>query len=294
MYANENSIVGNTLTDNLSGALLMFSHDLVVKDNELSSNRKGATGAGILLKDNDNIFVQGNRLLRNKYGLLIEGAPQSAGATAVFTDNVIALNDAGIALTSNSPITFVKNSVIDNLVQVKALTDANRALSGHGEGVATQSADSAGAPALPAGAVWSSAGRGNYWSDYRGYDDDGDGVGDQPYLPRPAFAGRLDDDETLQLFQYTPAQQAIDLASDMFPVYRYDAVIEDAHPLMDAPDGVAMNSSERVNVNLLAVSGAMVAASAAAIIWICAQDRRRIWRRGADRGGMPMQPIGPG
>jgi nitrous oxidase accessory protein len=251
--------VRNEFFDNLAGAVLMFSHELIVRDNEFSSNRAGATGAGMLLKDNDNLFVEGNRLMRNKFGMTVEGTPQTAGTTAIFRRNLFALNDVGIALTSTSPITFVENAVIDNVVQVKALSGS----------IAHAPAD-ADAPKddgaqLPRGAAWTSEGRGNYWSDYRGFDADGDGVGDQPYLPRPAFAGRLTGDPTLQLFQYTVAQQAIDLAADMFPIFRYDAVIEDGGPLMKPPEGLGMPHGEGPNVPLLLASGALAAASAAAI-----------------------------
>ena len=161
MYAHGNTVVNNTFTRNLAGAVLMFSHDLVVKDNEFSSNRSGATGAGMLLKDNDNLFAEGNRLLRNKYGMTVEGTPQSAGTTAIFRRNLFALNDVGVALTSNSPITFVENAVIDNMVQVKAMSaDAAATLRAH-DGA------TGGAPGQEGGtrAVWSSNGRGNYWSD---------------------------------------------------------------------------------------------------------------------------------
>jgi nitrous oxidase accessory protein len=281
MYANKNTIVGNVLRDNLSGAVLMFSHDLIVKQNEFSSNRRGATGAGMLLKDNDNIFVEANRFERNKYGMLIEGAPQSLGATAILRKNVVALNDTGIGITSNSPITFVENAMIDNLVQVKATSGAGRALGDHGGGVATGGTSGEDSTTAPRGAVWASNGRGNYWSDYRGFDENGDGVGDQPYQPRPAFAGRLDDNETLQFFQFTPAQQALDLAADMFPVYRYDAVIEDGAPLMRPPAGAGLESSDGMNVRLLGASFALFAISGASAVAIYSEQRRRPWRRAA-------------
>jgi len=267
MYAHRNTIARNTFTDNLSGAVLMFSHELIVKDNEFSSNRKGATGAGMLLKDNDNLFAEGNRLLRNKHGMTVEGTPQSAGTTAIFRRNTFALNDVGVALTTNSPITFVENAVIDNVVQVKALSaNAAATLSAHGAPPASGAATDDPPATMPA-AVWSSNGRGNYWSDYEGYDADGDGVGDRGYLPRAPFAGRLDSDPDLHLFQHTLAQQAIDVAADLFPVYRYDAVIEDPHPLMAPPHGLSLDNDSGVNVRLLALSAGLVAAALALIAW---------------------------
>ncbi len=288
MYAHRNKIVRNASFDNLAGAVLMFSHELIVKDNEFSSNRAGASGAGMLLKDDDNIFVEGNRLLRNKYGMTVEGTPQSAGATAIFRRNIYALNDVGIALTSNAPVTFVENAVIDNGVQVKALSGelSGRSLSGHGDGSGTGAADNNGA-GLPHGAVWSSEGRGNYWSDYRGYDADRDGVGDQPYLPRPAFAGRLGDDDTLRLFQFTPAQQALDMAADMFPVFKYNAVIEDGEPLMRPPEGLALEHRGAVNVRMLVTSSLLAAGSVAGIFWLSGAKHPRLLARarGAVRGG---------
>jgi nitrous oxidase accessory protein len=164
----------------------------------------------------------------------------------------------------------VENAVIDNVVQVQALSGSIA----HAPADATAPKD-AGASQLPHGAVWMSQGRGNYWSDYRGFDANNDGVGDQAYLPRPAFAGRLADDPTLQLFQYTVAQQAIDLAADMFPVFRYDAVIEDGGPLMEPPEGLGMPHGSGPNIELLLVSG-LLAAGSAAVITVLAGSRMRI------------------
>ena len=286
MSAHRNTIVGNTLRHNLSGALFMFSHELIVKDNEFSANRAGATGAGMLLKDCDNFFAEGNRLLRNKYGMTVEGTPQSAGTTAIFRRNTFALNDTGLALTTNSPITFVENAVIDNTVQVKAMSaNAAATLSSH-SAVPADGGSPQDEATLPPAAVWSSNGRGNFWSDYRGYDANNDGVGDRSYLPRAAFGGRLDDDKTLQFFQYTLAQQAIDMAADMFPVYRYDAVIEDEHPLIAPPEGLQLESSGRVNAPLIAASLLLVAAACSVLAWAHRWDARAmLLRRSSAAGG---------
>ncbi len=266
MYSHHNRIVGNRFENNLAGAVVMFSHDVLLKDNELSGNRRGATGAGLLLKDVDNLFAEGNRLLRNKYGMTVEGTPQSVGATAVFNRNLFALNDTGIAVMSNAPITFVENAMIDNTVQVKALGGelASRVLSTHGGGLPAGTDGSLERPAEPPkGAVWAVDGRGNYWSDYRGYDANGDGVGDRPYEPRPPFAGRLERDDDLRVFQFTLAQRAIDVASDLFPLYRYRPVITDEGPLMRPPEGLALPHEDGVNVRVLVTGLALLVASVA-------------------------------
>jgi len=283
MYAHQNKIIDNNFHDNLAGAVVMLSHDVIIKGNNLSGNRKGATGTGMLFKDDDNLFVEDNRLLRNKYGMTVDGAPQAIGATAIFRHNLFALNDVGVAAMSNAPITFVENAMIDNTVQVKAMSGdlASRTLSGHGETASGADAAPAieGGGALPTGAVWSSGGRGNYWSDYRGYDANGDGVGDQPYRPRPTFAGRLGNDDTLRLFQFTPAQQAIDVAADMFPVYRYNAIIEDDGPLMNPPGGLALAHGAGINLRLLACSLLLAALAAAGIFAGAGAHARQSLRR---------------
>ncbi len=263
MTAHGNRILNNTLKDNLTGAILMFSHDILVKGNELSNNRKGASGAGMLIKDADNIFVEGNTIQRNKYGITVEGTPNSAEGTATFLGNTLALNDTGIGLFPNAPITFVGNAMIENTVQVEATSGALGLGAEHGSsppiGNTGQTTSVSGRPNAP---VWALGGRGNYWSDYRGYDADGDGVGDQPYLPEPPFAGAMDEHPTLRFFEFTLAQQAIDTAADMFPVYRYDPVIEDAGPLMDPP-GPALPRERSLNTGLIIVSVMLLALATA-------------------------------
>lgn len=269
MYSHGNRVLENTFRRNLAGAVIMYSHETVLKDNELSENRKGATGTGILLKDCDNVFVEGNRILRNKYGITVDGTPQGKGATAIFMRNLFAFNDTGVGAMSNAPITFVENAMIENIVQVKAL-GGNLAALAHGEG--GQDAGTVGQDArAPTGATWTVDGRGNYWSDYNGFDADGDGVGDRPYEPQPPFAGRLAGDETLRLFNFTLAQEAIDMAADMFPVYRYQPVIEDSGPLM-SPPGPALPRSTALNSGLFTIGALLVLLAGATLQALGALD----------------------
>ena len=279
MYSHNNRILENYFRDNLAGAVLMFSNELILKDNDLSGNRKGATGTGILLKDVDNLFAQGNSVLRNRFGILAQGSPNSVDATVTIIQSTFALNDTGLGLFSDSPITFVENAMIENTIQVRAMSGSldmvhasaapssaqggdNNNHSGHSGQGGTPTAPTPSVGSRPESAVWTLSGRGNYWSDYRGYDANGDGVGDRPYQPLPPFAGALDSNETLRLFQFTLAQQAIDMASDMFPVYRYDAVIEDTGPLMTAP-GPALPAGKGLNRGLLIVSALLLVLSGA-------------------------------
>ena len=61
--------------------------------------------------------------------------------------------------------------------------------------------------------------RGNFWSDYRGYDADGDGRGDLAYRPTKLFERLSDRNHGLRLFTDSPSVQAIDFAARVFPIF---------------------------------------------------------------------------
>ena len=74
------------------------------------------------------------------------------------SNNLFLESDLGIHLTAGSEDNqFSGNAFVNNKEQVKY--------------VANRKQD------------WSYAGRGNYWSDYLGWDMDGDGIGDTEYEP---------------------------------------------------------------------------------------------------------------
>ncbi len=101
-------------------------------------------------------------------------------------------------------------------------------------------------------------GQGNFWSDYTGYDADGDGLGDLAYQPRSLFESLLDRHPSLRLFLMSPAQQAIDMASKAFPIMRPPPKLTDAAPLMTPVLPSIAATTPPSPAPMLAVSGGVV------------------------------------
>ncbi len=283
MYAEDNRFTENIIRDNLAGALIMYSKRVFLKGNELA-NSYGNTGIGLLLKNVDDLWAEENRVTGNRSGITMEEAPASPGSAVVFHHNLVALNGVGLALMTTTAATFYENSFVDNTVQVSGRgSGLSTALAGHGGSAPPPApapapaaapagghaghgtAAAASAPLQPAAAGasagnrWSAEGRGNFWSDYAGYDANGDGIGDRPYRAWSAFAALRDRQPALDLFRFTPAQQAVDAAGRLFPLVRPDALIEDPAPLMAPPTTPPTTGDGRhlllISTALLAVAG---------------------------------------
>jgi nitrous oxidase accessory protein len=199
MYCLQAEVIGNVLEGNSVGAYLMYSTGLQMRGNHLISNR-GPSGYGLGLKDLDGSVVEGNIIADNRVGVFMEHA------TAAFTGNMIGGNDVGLrVLPSAMSNTFADNTLLDNGEQVDAEP---------GPSMATNR--------------WA----GNYWSDYRGWDADGDGTGETPYRMARLLERMIDRYPTLRLYADSPAAQAIELAARMFPLFMPKPLLEDAAPRM--------------------------------------------------------------
>jgi len=224
MYASDLTLLGNVFRDNVAGASLMYSRGLLVEGNEFSGNRSAASGYGLLFKDMDDVELVDNRIHHNRLGLTMEGAPRTPGAFVTLRDNFIGYNQTAMELFTTTSVTFAGNSFVGNLQQVET----------RGGNLEHRNA-------------WSLDGRGNYWDDYRGYDADGDGVGDIAYRYEGSFDDLVRRNEAVRAYTFTPARSALDLAARWFPVHRPAPRVVDDHPLIAPTVGLG---SEDVQLGL--------------------------------------------
>jgi hypothetical protein len=78
---------------------------------------------------------------------------------------------------------------------------------------------------------WSENGRGNYWSEYDGYDLNEDGRGDVPLKIQNVFQYMEGNHPRLRLYLESPAARALAMAEKTFPIFRGSSEVDNA-PLM--------------------------------------------------------------
>lgn len=209
MFSDAVTITDNEFTRNSVGIYLMYSTGVDLTGNRLIRNR-GPSGYGIGLKETDRFSVRDNLIVGNRSGVYIDGSPFTTAQPGEFTRNTLAYNDVGITfLPSARGNELTLNNFIDNIDQV--------AVAGRGS--------------LEANRFWVGD-SGNFWSDYTGYDLDGNGVGDFVHESQTLFESLMDAEPSLRLFLFSPAQQAIEFVGRAIPAVRPEPKFCDEVPLM--------------------------------------------------------------
>jgi nitrous oxidase accessory protein len=203
MFSDDAVIARNEFRDSAVGANIMNSRRIRVEGNRIAGNR-GVPGIGLTLKDCDDSIVRGNEIVENARGLLLDGS-----STNRFSDNTLQGNDTAITLFSSAERNaFGGNQFVDNW--------SDLVLSGRDSGTR-----------------WTINGRGNYWSRYRGFDFDGDGIGDAPHPLIGAFERLEGSSPAARIFLQSPAAAGLELAARLSG--RVDADAIDDHPLVRRP-----------------------------------------------------------
>jgi nitrous oxidase accessory protein len=210
MFSDEAVIARNAFTDSAVGANIMNSRRIRIDGNQIRRNR-GIPGVGLTLKDCDDSTVVGNAIAENARGLLVDGSSSNR-----FSNNAFRANDTAVTLFSSAERNqFGGNEFVDNWSDV--------VFSG---------ADS--------GTRWSIDERGNYWARYRGFDFDGDGIGDAPHPIAGAFERIEGANGAARIFLQSPAAAGLELAARLRGRLAHDTV--DDHPLAQrrrGPDAVS-------------------------------------------------------
>ncbi len=256
MYSDRATIEGNILSANSVGLFMMYGLGVTITNNVMADN-SGPSGYGLGLKDMDDFTVEGNRFVSNRVGIYLDNSPSSVRSEGWIVGNLLAYNRVGVLfLPSVKRNNLSGNTFIDNVEQVGITATGNFG-----------------------GNAWSVDGRGNYWSDFAGYDADGDGIGDVSYQVDNLYNTLTDKYPDLAFFNETPASKVIGLAAQMFPVLRPEPIMEDEHPLVKRPELTPIHNLSRGPSYGLLVASLLMLVGGAAVALLPSR------RRHSSRGG---------
>jgi nitrous oxidase accessory protein len=209
MYSEFNLVENNRFVNNTVGIFLMYSDGVVVRNNHIA-HATGPTGVGIGFKETSDLTIEGNKVLYCAYGLYLDVSPYQPDTINRFENNLIAYNGIGVRFLNDwDGNHFKNNQFAGNLTQV--LVSGGRSANRN---------------------VW----EGNYWSDYQGFDQDGDGIGDTPH-ELYAYADRLwRDVPYAQFYKGSPILEVLDFLERLAPFTQPDLVVRDDRPRMQKLD----------------------------------------------------------
>lgn len=196
MNSNNNVWEGNLSYFNRGGIALMQVRNQVVRGNRAWGN----TDHGIMLRSIQDSVVEDNVVSGNYRGLFIYDAEYN-----VLKGNLVVANRLGVHLSAGSIHNQVEgNDFINNREQMRFVSSRDE--------------------------EWGKR-IGNYWSNYRGWDTDGDGVGDVPYEANDLVDRLTWMHPLVKLLLNSPAVHTLRLLARQFPMLRSPSVV-DKHPRM--------------------------------------------------------------
>lgn len=202
MFSYDNTVRANVATHNGSGLALMGSHRIVATDNVATDNQVH----GILFRDVQYSTITGNRLERNGMGLFFYSSTEN-----VIADNLVRHNEVGAKIWAGSYRNKVSgNRFVGNRRQIFYVSTFDLVLGEEGPG--------------------------NMWSDYFGWDQDGDGVGDRPYRVDSFSAHLVHKYPAAVLLMRSPALELLTHLQERMPVLKVATVI-DKRPLVGRRGG---------------------------------------------------------
>lgn len=224
MYSHSNKVINNSAYNTRAGYALMSSRNLVVEGN----SSKDSQDYGFLLN-----FITSSQINHNKIEQ-VWTKPQNKvlgrdgkglfvynSAYNTISNNVIDGCEIGIHLTAGSENTKIfSNSFINNPTQVKYVSTKKQ--------------------------EWSLNQRGNFWSNYLGWDMDNDGIGELVFEPNDGIDKLIWQYPEMKVLMDSPAVIILRWVQRQFPVLRSPG-ITDSFPLMQSPQTSGHNLLRKRN-----------------------------------------------
>lgn len=191
MNSNYNVWANNDSYHNRGGLALMESKHLLVSNNRAWDN----TDHGIMLRTLQDSTIENNVMARNQRGLFMYDAQFN-----ILRNNLLVSNDVGIHLWAGSIENQVEhNDFIGNREQVRYVASRDE--------------------------QWGKE-SGNYWSNYVGWDRDGNGRGDAPYEANDMVDSLVWRLPVVKLLLNSPALQTLRLIAQQFPLLRSPSIVD--------------------------------------------------------------------
>ncbi len=200
MFSDDNVFEDNVFENGAAGSALMYSKRITFRRNQFLRNR-GFASVGLLFKTCDEVVAEGNLLADNARGVFFEDSYRN-----VFRGNIVAASDTAIVLYAGCGGNRITgNSFVGNLT-----------------------------PLTLVGKITDTVFDGNYWSENREPDLDGDGRSDRPYRLGNVFDHFRGNLLAADLFAQSFAASAIGVAEESFPVLRQPTAMDNS-PLARPP-----------------------------------------------------------
>ncbi|WP_301102815.1 nitrous oxide reductase family maturation protein NosD [Propionivibrio sp.] len=209
---------GNSMHHLRYGTHYMNSNDNLWEDNESYLNRGGLALMEVRRQVVRNNVAWGN----SDHGIMLRTIQDS-----VIENNVVAANNRGFFIYDAEYNVINGNQVIGNHVgahvwagSIHNDVDGNDFIQNREQVRYVAARDE----------VWGNK-QGNYWSNYAGWDADGDGVGDIPYEANDVVDRLTWEHPLVKLLLNSPAVHSLRLIARQFPLLRNTSIV-DKHPRM--------------------------------------------------------------
>lgn len=193
MFCNNNTVKHNLFRTNGAGIAIMFSKDMTATHNLFEDNW-GGTAYGMLLKEVFDAELTNNTFKSNTTGINVEGSNRIKYKNNSFISNGWAINSRG----ANYENIFLNNNFLSNSFDLAYRGPINKNLF-----------------------------EGNYWSEYKGYDLDKDGVGDIPYRPVKLFSHIVQKSPEAIILLRSMFVDIVDFAEKVSPVFTPDNLLDE-------------------------------------------------------------------